>query len=277
MVEPISSSVTVQVCPGNHEEDTLATFHNYRHRFRMPGWQSSENMYYSYDVGLAHIVSFSSEHYYTLPEEILDLAIAEQYLWLEQDLQAANANRANVPWIILMGHRPMYCSDINKRRRARDLETFTDCTSDTARLREGLPVLPYVGLPPKYGMEPLLWEYGVDLYLSGHEHSYERLFPVYDSTVMNGTTVQNEPYTDPGAPVHVITGSAGCKEMLEDFAGPAGPWSAVRSTTFGFGQMKIFNSSHLLWEQILDLDGSVLDDFMLVKNSHGPYGNVTTA
>jgi hypothetical protein len=34
-----------------------------------------------------------------------------QYEWLVQDLAAADANRANVPWIILTGHRPMYCTD----------------------------------------------------------------------------------------------------------------------------------------------------------------------
>ena len=39
--------------------------------------------------------------------------IIRQYLWLENDLKKANSaeNRDARPWIIIFGHRPMYCSD----------------------------------------------------------------------------------------------------------------------------------------------------------------------
>ena len=73
---------------------------------------------------------------------------------------------------------------------------------------------------------------GVDIALSGHEHIYERYWPIYnfqvpvcieDNTqqyyslgpmvymnhffqVKNGS--YEEPYTDPGAPVHIVTGAA---------------------------------------------------------------------
>ena len=30
--------------------------------------------------------------------------------WLEADLAAANLNRAQRPWVIVYGHRPMYCT-----------------------------------------------------------------------------------------------------------------------------------------------------------------------
>lgn len=43
-----------------------------------------------------------------------------------------------------------------------------------------------------------------------HEHSYERLWPIYNNTVLNGSI--EEPYTNPKGPVHIVTGSAGCKE-----------------------------------------------------------------
>lgn len=33
-----------------------------------------------------------------------------QNAWMEADLKAANANRENVPWIFMYGHRPFYCS-----------------------------------------------------------------------------------------------------------------------------------------------------------------------
>jgi hypothetical protein len=31
--------------------------------------------------------------------------------WLEADLILANKNRAVVPWIVIFGHKPMYCTD----------------------------------------------------------------------------------------------------------------------------------------------------------------------
>ena len=56
------------------------------------------------------------------------------------------------------------------------------------------------------GLEDILVDYGVDLAIWAHEHSYERMFPLYRTRVYNGST--EEPYTNPGGLTHVITGSA---------------------------------------------------------------------
>jgi hypothetical protein len=34
-----------------------------------------------------------------------------------------------------------------------------------------------------YGIEKVLYEYGVDLYIGAHEHVYERFWPIYNKTV----------------------------------------------------------------------------------------------
>lgn len=66
------------------------------------------------NVGPAHIISFSTEFYYFL--EFGWKQLIQQYLWLVNDLHEANKpeNRALRPWIITMGHRPMYCSTDDK-------------------------------------------------------------------------------------------------------------------------------------------------------------------
>ena len=58
----------------------------------------------------------------------------------------------------------------------------------------------------RFGLEELFYNYGVDLEIWAHEHSYERLWPLFNHTVLNGST--QEPYHNPRGPVHIITGSA---------------------------------------------------------------------
>ena len=53
-------------------------------------------------------------------------------------------------------------------------------------------------------MEDLLMKYNVDLVFWAHEHDFERFWPLYDFKIMNGSVAA--PYTNPGAPVHIITG-----------------------------------------------------------------------
>ena len=45
-------------------------------------------------------------------------------------------------------------------------------------------------------MEPLLWDYSVDLFIGAHEHSYERLYPMYNYTILSGADDHN-PYVNP--------------------------------------------------------------------------------
>ena len=58
----------------------------------------------------------------------------------------------------------------------------------------------------RVALEPLAFKYGVDVLIWGHEHSYERLWPVYNYNVYNGS--MDQPYHNPVAPVHIISGSA---------------------------------------------------------------------
>jgi hypothetical protein len=84
------------------------------------GSHEINNHYWSYDLGPAHVIAFSTEfHYYTeLGERRIKnhftkndtKQIRTQYKWLERDLIEANKpkNRSLRPWIITMGHRPLY-------------------------------------------------------------------------------------------------------------------------------------------------------------------------
>uniref|UniRef100_A0A8C3XLF4 Purple acid phosphatase n=1 Tax=Chelydra serpentina TaxID=8475 RepID=A0A8C3XLF4_CHESE len=228
-IEPVAASVPYMTCPGNHEEKY--NFSNYRARFSMPG--DTEGLWYSWDIGPAHIISFSTEVYFYL--NYGRHLVQEQYQWLERDLQEATRpdRRRRHPWIITMGHRPMYCSN----------NDHDDCTEHESIVRQGLP-------QHLYGLEDLFYKYGVDLELWAHEHSYERLWPVYNYQVYNGSA--ESPYTNPRAPAHIITGSAGCKERLDPFVPKPREWSALRIEDYGYTRLQIVNRSHIRLEQVSD-------------------------
>ncbi|EDV91977.1 GH24658 [Drosophila grimshawi] len=251
-IETVAAYVPYMVVPGNHEEKF--NFSNYRARFSMPG--GTENLFYSFDLGPVHFIGISTEVYYFLNYGIKTLIF--QFEWLRRDLEAANLpeNRAQRPWIVLYGHRPMYCSN----------ENDNDCTHSETLTRVGWPFLHL------FGLEPLLYKYGVDVAIWAHEHSYERLWPIYDYKVRNGTFAS--PYENPRAPVHIITGSAGCKEGREPFKGKIPEWSAFHSQDYGYTRLKAHNRTHLYFEQVSDdKQGAIIDQFWLIKSQHGAYSD----
>ncbi|KAL4525182.1 hypothetical protein Ndes2437B_g03076 [Nannochloris sp. 'desiccata'] len=107
MIEPISSSIPYMVAPGNHE--AAYNFSHYRSLFKMPQYNISQNLYYSFDMGLIHIVVYNSEVFFW-PESYGIEQMRAMFEWLESDLEIASKNRKRVPWVMAIGHRPMYCS-----------------------------------------------------------------------------------------------------------------------------------------------------------------------
>nr|XP_014351713.1 PREDICTED: iron/zinc purple acid phosphatase-like protein [Latimeria chalumnae] len=234
------------------EQQSCNNFSNYRNRFSMPG--DTQGLWYSWNIGPAHIISFSTEVYFYL--KFGQDLIFRQYEWLKRDLEEANKpeNRRLRPWIITMGHRPMYCSN----------NDHDDCTSVLSYVRVGR----LDTTPPAPGLENLFYQYGVDLELWAHEHTYERLWPVNNTKVFNGS--KDQPYVNPKAPVHITTGSAGCREKHDSFIPKPKEWSAFRNSDYGYLRMQILNSTHLHLEQVSDdQDGKVIDDTWLIKDKHG--------
>ena len=99
-------------------------------------------------------------------QKILDRFGPQQLQWLEADLSAASRN-AEVDWIVAFAHKPLYCST----------NDFNDCGRNNVE---------YI----RPNIEPLFERYGVDLYLTGHVHNYERTWPV-----LNDTAVSTDPAT----------------------------------------------------------------------------------
>lgn len=173
----ISPWVPYMTCPGNHEAQF--DFAAYLNWLPMPGRQNAaSNFYYSFDYIGVHFVSFSTEHPFD-PQ-------SDQYRFIEQDLIMANKNRAKVPWVMVFGHRPLYCTSVIAHER---------CAKEAVLYRSYL--------------EDLFYEQKVDVYLCGHNHNYERTYPVYRE---NAT---QKDFHNPRAPVYIVDGAAG-RYSLQD-------------------------------------------------------------
>ena len=106
-----------------------------------------------------------------------------------------------------------------------------------------------------YGLEPLMERYSINVYLTGHEHNYERTWPV-----LNGTQVNS--YDQPGKPVHIVTGSGGA--YGKDPFGPIAPFDAFRNTDWSYSDIYV-NSTHFILHQRLANDSSVVDTMVLTR------------
>jgi len=311
-MEPVAAYVPYQVAMGNHEADhsyqidkkgdrciyyygdnhpkteygsavqvvtpnCIYSYANYRSRFTMPEngdgpkWR---NMYYSYNLGPAHIIVLNSEfYYYKYLDDQWTENVITQYIWLVKDLEEATKphNRELRPWIIVMAHKPLYCSnkdDSVEATMGEKEEHKYNCTQQWTRMRRGIQIDNFSY--EKYGWEDLFYKYNVDLYFAGHEHSYERMWPTYNMQVLNGTTSAN-PYHNARATVHIVEGSAGCcYGTPSPFTKFHPDYSAKRSEEFGYGHLDILNKTHMSWEQVSVLGegkpGPVVDKILMVKD-----------
>lgn len=273
LVEEWTSKIPYMTAPGNHEADChdadclhspikqqkLSNFSAYNTRFRMPSTESGSNalnMHYSFNYKNIHFIAIDSEtgypnapleHKYFFPCG----GFQEQLKWLENDLIIANANRAKQPWIFAYGHRPIYQGN------------NTDVNLQIA-------------------IEDLLYKYNVDIYFTGHVHSYERTWPTYKGEVLS--TDPKTAYINPLSTIYLILGGAGNDEMsdanipeVDNKAetllyknwsnGDYGPWSAsVDLHHFGIGKVNIINSTTLIFEYIQTSIDHVYDSIVIQKS-----------
>ena len=253
----------------------MLSFAHYTHRFRVfvgaspasgltpdvPGIIGGlpNNHFYSFDVGAGtpqgvHFLMLSTESYFYYNYSAAQLA------WARADL--ASVDRARTPWVVAAAHRSMYCS------------CDADCDGDAAAVRGGAQ-----------GLEAALNEFGVDLWMNGHEHNAERFYAVRGGALVTGASAgapggnasAPEVVTDPQAPIYVVSGCAGNVEQHEPFERPQPPISAFRANTFGWARLTVHNASALLLE-FVQTDagqpappGAVIDAMLLRRTSGAGY------
>jgi len=124
-------------------------------------------------------------------------------------------------------------------------------------------------------MESLLFDYNVDLAIWGHDHHYERTYPVFEEQVYaNNTGSYDDPYYLPDAPIHIVAGMAG-RSIYDGFEEPQPEWSAYRELSYGYTQFEVTKSGTLHYEFIRNSDGIVSDEFWIVQSlDYEPSGTI---
>jgi acid phosphatase type 7 len=238
-VAKVTARKPYMVVPGNHEKACVEAdinchsvhrdFLPYNTRFRMPWSESggSSNTWYSFDVGLVHFTGINTETVFGGGN------LTAQIEWLERDLAAAASRRNVHPWIIVLGHRPMYASS----------------SSDSLnKLREAF--------------ESIFVKYKVDVFIAGHEHYFERMWPV------NNHMVVQKNYERPTAPVHIVNGAAGCIESLSSYGTNDVPETTAfrNNEAYGFGWLEIFNRTTLKTNFVNAATDTVVDEIFIVRD-----------
>ena len=193
------------------------------------------NTYYSFDYHNVHFIAMDSNLPYTID--------SPQYSFVKRDLISTSQN-PNIKWIIVYFHQPMYTSP-------------TKHPSD-------------ILLRNIY--HPLFDQYGVDLVLQGHNHNYQRSYPItYNNNNNNSnanpssnptiTSTNTNTYNDPRGEVYIIAGTGG--EDLYNLKSKA-DFIATQYKGFGFLNVDISSDgTKLIGTFYANEDGSVKDTFTI--------------
>ncbi|XP_050395810.1 acid phosphatase type 7 [Patella vulgata] len=233
LLQPATAYVPYMTTPGNHERQyNFSAYLNWLGN-SMPYSESESGspFWYSFDYMGIHFVAFSTEHDF-MPN-------STQYHWMEKDLLKANSNRVNSPWIVVFGHRPLYCTSLICMER---------CEKEAPVFRSYL--------------EDLLYQQHVDVVFAGHNHQYERSYPVYKLK-----PVQLD-YKNPKAPVYIVNGAAGNPELNDPSFRLKVDWRAFDDVTFDTGYILMQpTQTELRFQYMNSNKKKIVDQFVISKAS----------
>lgn len=233
-IEPYTSDIPIITARGNHEarcvSRTIPGFGDcytdesaYLKHFSLP----YEELYYATQWGPLRIIVVDTEAYYHRDDAIYNVRNIdpdEQLAFLADALQAPQDM-----WTVVMMHRPLYSSNGGHGSE----------------------------LGARAHMEPALIAGGADLVMAGHEHAYERTWPVAagQAAITSGDTFAGE------APIYVVSGGGG--QSLYTSWQPTPGWSAAREAAFHFTLIEA--DATTLTVTALTPDGREIDRFSIIR------------
>jgi hypothetical protein len=204
-----------------------------------------QQQYYAFNYQNIHFLVLSTETDYAVG--------TPQYNFAKADLQKA-ASDPSVQWIIVSFHRLMYGSPND--------HNVTSATS----------------LRKVY--HPLFQQYGVDLVLDGHMHSYERSYPLKFNSANPGSPIiestSTSTYNDPVGQVFATVGTGGFSHHT--FTSKSAAFATQANGVYGFLNIDMLNNGQTLTATFYSNGGTTKDKFTIQKSqgSSSPTSTVST-
>lgn len=215
--EPMTRTLPLMAALGNHENETInGTKVGYVAALARLAMPAPET-WYTFDYAGARFIAFNSD----------DHRNPEQMKWLESTLKAARQD-AGVRWLIMYMHHPLYSSNVRRPDDAPRIES----------------------------LRKILDDYRVDLVLCGHNHNYERFFP------LRGDKPQSKEKSKyrKGEGVLFVTSGGGGKSLYE-FDPVQPPITVYRESVPHFLRVRVPARGPLVVEAVRTADRTVLDRF----------------
>ena len=193
--------------------------------------------YYSFDYRNIHFLAISTE--------IPFLVNSAQYRFVNNDLSKASSD-PNIDWIVVYYHRQMY--------------TIPSTHSAIALLRSTY--------------HPLFEQYGVDLVIQGHNHNYQRTYPIkFNSTSPKHpieTSTNKTTYTDTDdGQIFATVGTGGAKLYpFKDQKDGKRQNNYFVKQYVGFGILNVDitnNGKTLIGKFYANNNGTIIDQFTITK------------
>ena len=237
-IDPLKEIFKIGV--GNHENESPTILNQIIDYLDIDYFgENMQQYYYSFDFHNVHFVVMTD---YALhgSEEFPHIYQkgSEQYNFVRNDLARAAVN-PEIDWIIVSHHVQKYAST------QQNILPTADEWSEV--------------------YHPLFGEYNVDMVLQGHQHNYQRTFPInYNKVVPDQPKVTDRNisnYSDPSGQIFATVGTAGAQ--LHNLDGKA-PYISTQHIGFGFLDIGIMNKGRTLNATFYANDGSIRDQFVFI-------------
>lgn len=238
-------------CTGNHDIDDAYKYIFTTNSKGVAGGTPSNNMlYYSADIANLHLVVMDPwKQWLQVTTDEAHLPWKEQLAWLQKDLAATKQQ-----WTFLVQHFPVYCQG----------DYDSDTNGPLKQLRERLV--------------PLCDRFGVDLCLSGHDHTYQRSYLLHGHLGESKTfdlqkhrkhagdgrteAITKQPGPDSGT-MYIVNGTGGGSRTQGKLTHPAMvPFAGKRGLAIPSSLVLELDDRTLRGSQV-DSQGQVLDQFTL--------------